>query len=457
MFFKQLFIPGLSHCYYVIGGVKECLVVDPPRDIQGCLEAAREFGLPITGIIETHLHADFISGHMDLAQATGATIYAAQSANCAYEHTALIEGEPVEHDTFRIELVDTPGHTPESAIFIITDLERGKEPLLVFSGDVLMVGDVGRPDLFPDRKEELAEKLYQSLRKLEKLGDNLELYPAHGMGSLCGRALSAKLSSTVGTEKKYNYAFATHPEENFKKEMLEGMPEAPDHFARCSEINRQGPTLVSQLEDPRPMDVESFQESITQGALVLDVRDSLTFKSAFVPGSYCVPVKSNFSTFAGWVLPPDKELILVGDNPGEIEEAVVMLRRVGLDRTVCFLEGGIDQWINQGRETADIKNMSVHGMRESLKKGDTLFVDTRLKSEWEEGHIEGTVHGPTPDLRHLFADQPADRPIAVFCNTSNRSILGASLLKRRGFNNVIHVAGGFTGWKNAGYPLEGEE
>ena len=453
MYFKQLFTPGLAHCSYVVGGKNECLVVDPSRDIQRYLEAAEEFGLPITGIIETHLHADFISGHMDLAQLTGATIYAAQSANCAYEHKALIEGQPIEHDTLRIELIDIPGHTPESAIFLVSDLERGEEPILVLSGDALMVGDVGRPDLFPDRKEELAEKLYHSLRKMEELGDNLELYPAHGMGSLCGRDLSAKLSSTVGTEKKYNYAFSTHPLENFKKEMLEGMPEAPDHFARCSEINRQGPTLVSELENPQPMDPETFEKHILEGALVLDVRDSLAFNSAHVPGSYCIPVKSNFSTFAGWVLPPDKNLILVGESPGDVEDAVVMLRRVGLDLTVGFLEGGIGSWINQGMKVSNLHSISVHDFKEQLKEERSLFVDTRGRSEWEEKRIEGTVHGSTPDLRHLFADQDVDQPFVVFCNTSNRSVLGASLLKRRGFTNVTHVIGGITGWENAGYPL----
>ncbi len=453
MFFVQLFTPGLAQCSYVVGGKNECLVVDPPRDIDKCLKAAKEFGLPITGILETHLHADFISGHMELAQATGANIYAAQSARCAFEHIALTEGQPVDFDTLRIELVDTPGHTPESAIFLVSDMERTTDPILVFSGDTLLVGDVGRPDLFPDRKEELAHSLYHSLRKIEKLGENLELYPAHGMGSLCGRSLSAKLSSTVGTEKKYNYAFSIRPEEKFKTELLQGMPEAPDHFTRCSEINRQGPPLVSRMEKPRALAPRLFQKLSFEGHLVLDVRDNLTVTPAYVPGAYCIPVTSNLSTFAGWVLPPDKPLLLVGDNKAEIEEAMIKLRRVGLDLIKGFLEGGMEGWINQGLETERLQSISVHELKERLNEKDTLFVDTRFKSEWIEGHIEGTVNGPAPDLRYLFGDLPADRPIVVFCNTSKRSILGASILKRRGFTNVTQTIGGTTAWESAGYPL----
>ena len=453
MYFTQLFTPGLAQCSYVIGGKSECLVVDPPRDIDRCLEAARSFGLPITGIIETHLHADFVSGHMDLAHATGAVIYAARSAQCAFEHTALTEGESFVHDTLRIELVDAPGHTPESAVILVSDLKRTEDPLLVFSGDAMLVGEVGRPDLFPDRKNELAQKLYYSLRKLEKLEDHLELFPAHGMGSLCGRSLSAKLSSTVGVEKKYNYAFSIHPEERFVKEILTGMPEAPDHFARCSEINRQGPPLVSKLKNPAALEPLVFQKLASEDHLVLDVRDNLAFVSAHIPGAYCIPVESKFSTYAGWVLPPDKPLLLVGSNHAEIEDAVIKLRRVGLDLIEGYLEGGMEEWVNRGLEPNMMQSVSVHKLKERLSEKDTLFIDTRLKSEWDEGHIEGTVHGPTPDLRFLFSDRPDDQPLMVFCNSSNRSILGASLLMRRGFRNVTQVLGGTTGWENAGYSL----
>jgi len=453
MYFTQIFTPGLAQCSYVIGGKSECLVVDPPRDIDRCLEAARNFGLPITGIIETHLHADFVSGHMELAQATGAVIYAARSAQCAFEHTALSEGESLVHDSLRLELVDAPGHTPESAVFLVSDLERTEDPLLAFSGDALLVGEVGRPDLFPDRKNELAQKLYHSLRKLEKLEDHLELFPAHGMGSLCGRSLSAKLSSTVGIEKKYNYAFSIHPEERFIKEILAEMPKAPDHFARCSEINRQGPPLVSKLKNPAALEPLAFQKLAAEDHLVLDVRDNLAFVSAHIPGAYCIPVKSKLATFAGWVLPPDRPLLLVGSNHAETEEAVIKLRRVGLDLIEGYLDGGMEEWINRGLETNMMQSISVHKLKERLPDKDTLFIDTRLKSEWDQGHIEGTVHGPTPDLRFLFSDRPADQPMVVFCNSSNRSILGASLLIRRGFRNVTQVLGGTTSWENAGYPL----
>lgn len=336
---------------------------------------------------------------------------------------------------------------------MVSDLERTEDPLLALSGDALLVGEVGRPDLFPDRKNELEQKLYHSLRKLEKLEDHLELFPAHGMGSLCGRSLSAKLSSTVGVEKKYNYAFSIHPEERFVKEILTGMPEAPDHFARCSEINRQGPPLVSKLKNPAALEPLVFQKLASEDHLVLDVRDNLAFVSAHIPGAYCIPVESKFSTYAGWVLPPDKPLLLVGSSHAEIEEAVIKLRRVGLDLIEGYLEGGMEEWVNRGLEPNMMQSVSVHKLKERLSEKDTLFIDTRLKSEWDEGHIEGTVHGPTPDLRFLFSDRPDDQPLMVFCNSSNRSILGASLLMSRGFRNVTQVLGGTTGWENAGYSL----
>ncbi len=252
MQFAQIYTPGIAQCSYVLGSGGKCVVVDPVRQIEPYLEQAKAFNMEITAILETHLHADFISGHIELAEKTGATIYAPRAANCTFEHRALEDGEEFTVEDLRFTLLETPGHTPDCAIYLVADLERGSEPVLAFTGDTLLVGDVGRPDLFPSREEELAEKLFHSLQRLKDLPDHLEVYPAHGMGSLCGQDLSAKLWSTLGIEKRYNYALQHADLPTFKEDLLTDIPTAPDHFARCSEINRQGPVLLQALVSPSP-------------------------------------------------------------------------------------------------------------------------------------------------------------------------------------------------------------
>lgn len=302
MEFKQIYTPGLAHCAYVIGGKNACVVVDPAREVTQYMAIADSLGLPIKGIIETHLHADFVSGHAELRKRTGATIYITRKANAEFEHYAVQDEELIEIDTLLFKMLDTPGHTPECSVYLVSDLERGIEPALAFTGDTLLVGDAGRPDLFPDIKAELASKLYQSLRRLEKLGDNIELYPAHGAGSLCGKALSSKLSSTLGTEKMHNQAMLKHPEDAFIKGFLEDMPEAPDHFSRCSEINRKGAPSIAQLNKPLGLSPDVFYKLSQSGHLVVDTRDQLAFGAAHIPGAYGLSLKGNFATFSGWVL-----------------------------------------------------------------------------------------------------------------------------------------------------------
>ena len=451
MYLTQIYTPGLAHCSYVVGGTKECLVVDPSRDIHRYLAWADSFGCPITGIIETHLHADFVSGHVELAEATGARVYAPRAARCEFPHVALEDGEETGFDTLLIRLMETPGHTPEGALFIISDLQRGPVPTLAFTGDTVLVGDVGRPDLFPAIKEDLAAKLYHSLRRVEGLRDNLEIYPAHGMGSLCGRSLSAKLSSTLGTERLYNYAFHLHPEERFVRDLLTGMPEAPDHFARCSEINRKGPGLTRDLPSPPGLKPREFASLLEEGYTVLDTRDQLAFAGGHVPGAYFIGLRGNFSTYAGWLLPPGNPLLLVLEEPADLSPALTGLRRVGLDNVAGYLEGGMTAWANSGLETAHVKNISVPELRRRM--GSVFVVDTRSRSEWDQGHIEGTVHVPTASVRQQYREWPQEKPITVICNTGSRSMMAASLLKQRGFQKVINVVGGTTAWEAAGYPL----
>ncbi|HAS04727.1 MAG TPA: MBL fold metallo-hydrolase [Dehalococcoidia bacterium] len=453
MEFKQVYISGLAHCSYVIGGANSCLVVDPAREIAQYLEIAKSFGLPITGIIETHLHADFVSGHIELAKITGAKIFISAKAKAEYEHYAVSDQEEIVLDTLKIRMIDTPGHTPEGAVFIVSDLERGKEPALVFTGDTLLIGDAGRPDLFPDIKEELASSLYKSLRMIEKIGDHVEVYPAHGAGSLCGKALSSKLSSTIGTERMYNGALQLHPEENFIRSFLADMPEAPDHFSRCSEINRRGAAITSDLPKPVGYAPKEFLKLAESGYVIVDTRDQLPFGAAHVPGAYGLSLQGNFATFAGWVLPPDKPLLLVADTHSNISAALKGLHSVGLDNVAGYLEGGMAAYAASGLKTARLESISVMELKERMDKNELLLVDTRLKSEWDTAHIENSVHAPAPDVRSRFAEWLGDKTVAFICNTGNRSLLASSLmLNLSGTKNVINVIGGTSAWILAGFP-----
>lgn len=457
MEFKQIYTKGLAHCSYVIGGRNQCVVVDPARDVAPYIEAAKAFKLPIAAIIETHLHADFVSGHIELAERTGATIYVTAQAKAEYHHYSVADGEEFLIDTLLFRMLDTPGHTPESAVFIVSDLERGKDPILAFTGDTLLVGDAGRPDLFPDQKEELAGKLYDSLRRIETIGDHVEVYPAHGAGSLCGRSLSSKLSSTIGTERMQNEALNLHPKETFIRTFLKGMPEAPDHFSRCSRINRIGAPPVSSLKAPAAYAPKAFLDLVRSGHLVVDSRSQLPFAAAHVPGSFGLSLKGNFATFSGWVLPPDAPLLLIADSPAQLQESLRGLYSVGLDNVAGYLEGGMEAFEESGYRTSRLESISIEELKERMDSGELLVVDTRLKSEYDKAHISGTIHAAAPDVRFRYQEWEGNRTVAFICNTGNRSLLAGSLMLRQSsMERVINVIGGTTAWAKMAYPLEKE-
>jgi hydroxyacylglutathione hydrolase len=458
MIVQQFFIKGLAHSSYVLGGTKTCVIVDPRRDVQIYLDAAKSLGIRITHILETHLHADFISGHLDLAEKTGANIYAPKSAQCKFDHVGLAEGDTFEIEDMVVSVLETPGHTPEHISYIVTDKARGKDPVAVFSGDTLFVGDVGRPDLFPGRAGELASSLYGSLHdKLLKLPDFCEVYPAHGAGSLCGRAMGAKRTSTIGYEKKYNAALHIKNRQGFIESLTTNMPEAPDHFSRCSAINGKGPTLVRDLPVLEELDPGSFDKRAkSKNTLVLDVRNYDSFGGQHIPGAYHIDLGGNFSTFAGWILPPDVSILLVtGDSGVHPEQAVIWLRRVGLDQVVGYLGGGMFAWATAGLPTAHLEQLSVEELHE-MSTGDhrMAVVDVRAPREYEGFHIQGALNIPAPDLRARYRELDPNIPTVVICSTGHRSSLSASILKQHGFKDVCNAAGGMTGYSAAGYGPE---
>ncbi len=457
MFVQQFFVKGLAHSSYLLGGANSCAIVDPRRDVDVYIDAAKDMGMKITHILETHLHADFISGHLDLAEKTGAVIVAPRSAKCRFRHKAVGEGDTFQIEDMHFRVVETPGHTPEHISYIVTDRSRGGDPVAVFCGDTLFVGDVGRPDLFPGRARELADKLYDSLhKKLLTLPDFCDVYPAHGAGSLCGRAMGAKRATTIGYERKYNAALQIHDREAFIRSLTTDMPAAPDHFSRCSAINGKGPALVRELPSPASLSPSEFRKAAgKKNTIILDIRSYEAFGGQHVPGSFHIDFGGNFSTFAGWILPPDQNMLLVADSFAEAQEASILLKRVGLDRTVGYLDGGMYAWAKEGLPTNHVPQLSAEELNKMMEKGkELLLIDVRAAGEFQARHIEGAVNIPAPDLRTRRKTLQKSKPVALICSTGHRSSLAAALLKQGGIENVCNVAGGMTGYSAAGYSEE---
>ncbi|HUT92444.1 MAG TPA: MBL fold metallo-hydrolase [Thermoguttaceae bacterium] len=453
MFVQQFFVKGLAHSSYLLGGSETCAIVDPRRDVQIYLDAAKELQMRITHVLETHLHADFVSGHLDLAERTGAKIYAPKSGECAFDHVALVEGDRFEIEDMIVEVRETPGHTPEHISYVVADKARGDEPAGAFCGDTLFVGDVGRPDLFPGQARQLASRLFDSLHeKLLTLPDFCTVYPAHGAGSLCGRAMGAMRTSTIGYERKYNAALQIRDRDEFVRSLTTNMPGAPDHFSRCSAINAKGPALVRQLPAPMPMAPDAFRKAAEgDGAIILDVRPYDSFGGQHVPGAWHIDFGGNFATFAGWVLPPQAEILLVAQTADQAAEAATWLRRVGLDQVVGYLDGGMFAWAKAGLPTAHVGQISPQELH-AMATGEEKFqlIDVRAPREFEQAHVQGAINVPAPELRTRHNELAPSIPVVALCSTGHRSSLAASILRQHGFERVMNAAGGMTGYAAAG-------
>jgi len=450
MFVQQFFLKGIAHSSYLIGGKEECAIVDPRRDVEIYIEAARDMGYRITHILETHLHADFISGHMDLARKTGAVIVAPASGECTFSHKAVSEDSEFFLEHLRFRVIETPGHTPEGICYVVTDTSRGEEPCAIFTGDTLFVGDVGRPDLFPGIADELAEKLFTSIRKIFQLPDFVEVYPAHGAGSLCGKAMSGKRTSTIGYERRFNHSVQPSTLQEFKALLLNEMPAAPDHFSRCSATNRQGPVPLDELKKPCPLPPGEFNAFLQRGHLVLDLRTPAAFGGQHIPGSLHIDITSNFATFAGWLIPVDRPLLLVADRVEDTETSVIQLRRVGLDQIEGWLEGSLYRWALAGLPVASLAQVSVLDLPGRCKEGPFTLLDVRSRREFELFHQEKAQLCAAPDVRTIEITALRE-PVFCICNSGHRSSMAASILLSRGVKQVANVVGGVTAWAAAGY------
>ncbi len=457
MLLKHYFTDKIAHSSYILAGRESCAVIDPRRDVDIYINEARALGVVITHVLQTHLHADFVSGHLELAAKTGAKIYVAKSAHCAFDHIALAEGDEIGIEDMVLRVLETPGHTPEHLSYIVIDKSRAADPIGVFVGDTLFVGDVGRPDLFPDIAEELAGELYQSLHdKLLKLPDYVEIYPAHGAGSLCGRSMSAKWLSTIGFERKFNSALQIKNKADFIKSLTTDMPPAPDHFSRCSGINRNGPAMLDKLHPLEELDVDQFAERMKDpGSILLDTRGYHAFAAQHIPGAWHLDLGGNFPTFAGWVLPTDKNILVIADDYQKVREACIWSRRAGVDKIAGYLSGGMTAWAMAGFKTGRIDLISPAELHEMIcSAADFVLLDVRAPLEYQDNHIETAVNIPVAEIRTRYRELDREKTTVVICSTGNRASLGISILKQHGFSKICNVAGGMTGYSAAGYSGE---
>jgi glyoxylase-like metal-dependent hydrolase (beta-lactamase superfamily II)/rhodanese-related sulfurtransferase len=452
MEFKQFYLGCLAQASYLIGDAGEAAIVDPRRDVDVYLEEARARGLTIRHVIETHLHADFVSGHRELAARTGAKIYFGARAGAAFEHVPVKDGDEIRMGAVTLRFLETPGHTPESVSVLV--LEAGA-PAAVLTGDTMFIGDVGRPDLLGAKisPQALAGQLYDSLhRKLLALPDSVAVYPAHGAGSLCGRNISSETSSTIGEQRRTNYALRPMPREEFVAMMTADLPEAPAYFGRDAALNREGPAALSSLPPPSSLTPKDVREKTAGGAVLLDTRPSREYGAAHVPGALNIGLGGQFASWAGTLMPLETPIVLAAEDPERLDEARTRLARVGLETVPGYLEGGVEAWERAGLPLAKTEQIDVAELKERLAEDPSLQVlDVRRPPEYASGHIERAVSVPLGELAKRAASLDPSRPVAVICASGYRSSTATSLLERLGFPRATNVVGGMNAWHAAGY------
>lgn len=458
MYFKQIVVPGMGCFSYVIGcpQAKAMAVIDPKRDVQDYLEISRVEGMKITHIIDTHVHADHVSGNQELRSYTGADIYLHERAPVQFPHKTLKEGDVIDIGNARLEVLYTPGHTPNSLSLLVTDKSRGKDPWLILTGDLLFVGDVGRPDLVGEAVlEEQVANLYHSLyEKLAAYPDHLEVFPAHGMGSLCGRGMSFKSSSTLGYERRHNPMLQYKNFADFRSAMIKEFPVRPKSFSHIIQTNIQGAPLLERCPLERAMTPEQFEERLKAGAVVLDTRDTAAFGGFHIPNSINIGFEKQLANWVGMVIDPKADLLLVVVDRAHYDAMRTELHRIGYDNIHGYLAGGISSWLFSGRPVEKLAQLSVHNLRERMRQGQApTILDVRTPSEWQSGHIAGAVHLPLTDILEKNFSLPQDQEIVVCCGTGYRANIAASFLKQAGYSKVYSLAGGTFAWFNAGYEL----
>jgi hydroxyacylglutathione hydrolase len=473
MIFKRFFEPRLAQASYLIGcpSTHEALVVDPNRAIDRYLQAAGEDGLRIAHVTETHIHADFVSGARELADRTGARLYLSGAGGPEWQYQyaekararLLQDGDRFKVGCIELRVLHVPGHTPEHLTFLVTDTADASEPMGALTGDFIFVGDVGRPDLLEravgsaGTMKESARQLFRSLQRFRTLNDYLQIWPGHGAGSACGKSLSAMPQSTLGYEKRFNWAFSVADEAGFVETVLAGQPDPPRYFSEMKRINQAGPRVLGGIQPPARQSSDALGSLLARGSIIVDTRLAEEYRRGAVPGTINIPDTRSFTTWAGSLLPYDRDFFLIVNHGRErrAEELSLDLAGIGLDRVAGYFSAdAVDAWRRSDRPLQTIPAISLDQLPADSRDG--LVLDVRSEAEWQAGHIPGSLNVPVAELEARAGELPRDRPLIVHCQTGYRAAVAASLLRGQGFNKIGVFPGGFAEWRSAGQPVVSE-
>lgn len=459
MYLKQYYLGCLAHASYMIADERTgvAAIVDPQRDIQQYLDDAEANGWKIRYVFLSHFHADFLAGHIELREKTGAHIYLGARAEAEYDFNPVKDGDVVEFGDVRLKVMETPGHTPEGISLLVYDVSKSVEPHAVLTGDTLFIGDVGRPDLLASigvTADELATMLYDSVNRLRELPDETLVYPAHGAGSMCGKALSKETFSTIGEQKKFNYALQPMSRDEFKEMVTEDQPEVPDYFVHDAILNRKDRASLEKTMQAslKPLSLEDVIRLQSSGAQVVDVRDAADYEGAHLRDVTNVALDGKYATWCGTVLSHDEPIVVIADPGGE-EEAIMRLGRIGFDNVAGYLEDGMTTVGSRLDVLARTERITAQALAELLETDKPpLVVDIRSEKEWRSGHIDGSVNIPLNHLRERTDELPRDRPFAVHCEGGYRSAIAVSLLEQVGLEYAMDLVGGFKAWQASHLP-----
>lgn len=473
MIFERFYDEKLAQASYLVGCLVtgDALVIDPNRYVEQYVRFADAAGLRITAVTETHIHADYVSGSRELAARSGAMLYLSDEGGVdwTYQFAAnagtrlLRDGDSFMVGNLKLEVLHTPGHTPEHISFILADTAATDQPMGVFTGDFVFVGDVGRPDLLEKAakiagtQEPGARTLFQSLQRFKQLPDYLQIWPGHGAGSACGKGLSAVPQSTIGYERIANWAFGYENEDDFVQDVLSGQPEPPKYFAQMKRINKEGPSILDGSRRPERLEVERLIDRLSAGALVVDTRPASEFAEGHIPGTLNIPLDNAFVTWAGWLLPYDAPfyLLINEERPALIDQVSRDLAEIGLDHIAGYnsVRDLLTTWTQSGQELARIPQVTADEVAGSLADEPLVMLDVRGRSEWDEGHLPDGQHIPLGYLTDHLTEIPRDRQVVVYCQGGARSAIAASLLRANGIEHVVNLQGGIEHWRAAGMAL----
>lgn len=461
MFFQHVYDKSLAQASYFIGCQKcgVAMVIDPKRDIDTYREIASQNNMQITHVAETHIHADFLSGSRELAAATGAKLFLSDEGGpdwkYQFDHVGLKDGVQFTVGNLRINVIHTPGHTPESISFLLTDVPASEKPVMLFTGDFLFVGDIGRPDLLEKAagilgtQEAGAREMYKSVKRIAELPDYIQVWPGHGAGSACGKALGAVPSSTLGYEKVRNWAFQyANDEKGFIQYLLEDQPEPPKYFAMMKKLNKIDRPLLTEVPKLNKLTVDDLNDALKKGLKVIDTRMKADFAKGFIPGTINIQGNNAFATWMGWFVSYEEPFILIADE-SKIDDLTRKLMRIGMDNIIGYVDG-VQGWVNDGGTLSQADIVTINEFKNIMQTNDTQIVDLRGASEYKSGHIKGAEHLFIGTLEKSLDKIKKDKQVIVHCQSGDRATIGYSILAKHGLKNVKNFSGGMNEWTKAG-------